>query len=107
MIATHQRHPSYSIDMELLCLLPVAPAAAVMKDIADDLGCDTVSELHPMMARLNRRGFKLTTFNDGGARCLAISNDCWTKAKRVASDYLRTVSFDRREPGESCERSEL
>lgn len=80
---------NYSVDMELLCLLSLTPAA--LADLADDLGFALLGDVRACIERLILRGFQIRTSQRKSGIFVSITKKQWPAIQIVCERYWRTV----------------
>lgn len=89
MLLLETKHPAYSPEMELLCLLPLEPGGAPLKTLASDLCLPDQSNVRALMKKLGKCGIKLTTWRSPrGGYLVAVSPGSWAQAQAMGSSYL-------------------
>lgn len=83
----------FDLAMELLCLLPQAPAVVSLRAIGADLKlrCPT-AEVPELVHTLRQRGFKVRFENrEGQGRCAWVPRPDWERTQREAEAYFEEV----------------
>lgn len=63
MIKMNQSHPSFDLDMEILCTIPFGPSSCAMADLVNDFGLANQEALKAVFERLYQNGLPVRTFN--------------------------------------------
>jgi len=85
------QHERFDLAMELLCILPGPPRAAVQEDVLSDLGIKQTQLMVLCRSLESRHGITVMRANAGGCRKISVSPNCGHKARIAAEHYWDTV----------------
>ena len=99
LMDVNRKHPRFDFSMELLCILPKYPVAAMLCDIMDDLDLDAQHSIVKAIEKLRKRGLVVGRANKTpnrtrAGRCAWLDEGCWDRARAIGERYWQRVYGD-------------
>ena len=99
LMDVNRKHPRFDFSMEVLCILPKYPVAALLTDLMDDFDLETQYSLVKAIEKLRGRGLVIGRANKTPnrtrpGRCAWIDEGCWDRACALGGRYWQRVYGD-------------
>lgn len=93
MVELNTSHPNYDLSLEVLSMLPVAPAFIYARDLAEDLGLTSWLALKPAFDKMpfGVGAVHVKLRNRAGLRRCFLQRNCSEHAQKLGREYLQRV----------------